>query len=292
MRVASALVLSLALAAPSLGAVFYEGFDYEAGDLHLNVNPSVGTTWYSSASSGTADRVQVATPGLVKPPDTLNETGNMAQFGANGRTDRISLGTNYTSANSTTVFYSALLRVTDLGGTLSTGATFFGFNNTPQTSLNDDTAAQPSAISGRLIIKPDGAGYQLCISKASGSLGDFVFTDGTPYNLGDTLVVVGRYTFNTVNTLDDTFDLWVNPDVSTYADDGLIPTPLKTQSSGSDGGQIATIILRQASAVVPAELQMDEIRVARTWAEVTPTPEPASLGLLGLAAMLGLRRRR
>jgi hypothetical protein len=292
--VGTAIATSVATTASA--AVFFEPFDYPAGNLGLNINPSVNQTWYSSASSGADDRVQVDTSGGLSAPTGLpGSTGGMATFGGAGRSDRIFLGTNRTSGS---VFYSLLLNVSDLTGTGSTGGTFFGFNNTAQTSLNHDTAAQPSAISGRLIIKAiDASTYQVGASKASGTAADFVFTPiGAPFNINtDTVFIVGRYTFNTGTTTDDTFDLWVNPSAATFADDALMPAPTMTATGGGDGGQIATIVLRQFTAVVPAGIKVDEIRVDTKWAHVTSNlvPEPSSLVLLAaVAPILRTRRRR
>jgi hypothetical protein len=293
----TAIALAIGLSAASArAAIFYEPFDYPTGDLHLNINPSNTQPWYSSAASpvtATTDRVQVSA-GSLSASGMPASVGNSATFGGAGRTDRIYLGTN---RNSGSVYYSLTMTVTDLTGTGAAGATIFGFNNTAQTAANDDSAGQPSAISGRLLVKAiDANTYQIGASKSSGSAIDFQFTPiGAPFTINtDTVFLVGRYTFNTASGTDDTFALWVNPSSSTFADDALAPAPTLTAATGGDGGQIATIILRQTTAVVPAGLQFDEVRVDTTWAHVTSNlvPEPASLGLLGGAAATMLLRRR
>lgn len=288
--------LALTVVASARAAVFYEPFDYAAGNLGLNVNPSVNQTWYSSAvGTGTDDRVQVS-DGNLSYAGLPDSAGRMATFGGSGRTDRIFLGAN---RNSGSVYYSLLMKVSDLTGTTAGGATIFGFNNTAQTAANHDTAAQPTTISGRLIVRPLAAdptnSYEIGIHKSAGTTGQFVFAPGS-FTLSDTIYLVGRYTFNTGSTTDDTFDLWINPAASTFGDDSLMPEPTITEVAGSDTNQIATIILRQTSAIVPAGVQFDEIRADTNWAQVTSNlvPEPTSLG--GMIAVvcggLGRRRRR
>ena len=288
---AAAVALGLANVAPA--AIFYEGFDYTAGNLGLNTNPSVAQQWYSTATSGTDDRVQVGVGSLTAPSGLPASTGNMSSFGGAGRTDRIFLGQN---RNSGSVFYSLLMKISDLTGTAAGGATVFGFNNTAQTLANHDIAAQPTAISGRLIIRPLAADptnqYEIGIHKSAGTTGQFVFYP-TPFTLTDTVYLVARYTYNTGSGTDDVMDMWVNPPGSTFGDDSLTPAPDITETAGTDTGQIATIILRQTTAIVPAGMLVDEIRVDTTWAHVTSdlVPEPSSLGLLAASATLLSRRR-
>src|SRR5688572_18643598 len=106
---AAAVVLGLANVASA--AIFYEGFDYVPGNLGLNTNPSVTQQWYSTATSGTDDRVQVSVGSLTAPSGLPASTGNMSTFGGAGRTDRIFLGQN---RNSGSVFYSLLMKISDL----------------------------------------------------------------------------------------------------------------------------------------------------------------------------------
>jgi hypothetical protein len=220
----------------------------------------------------------------------------MASFGGGGRTDRVHLGKNHTSANTTSVLWSLIMQVTDLTNTGATGVTIFGFNNTAQTLANHDTAAQPSTISGRLTIKPGSlAGkYVVGAGKASGSVGDWDWADATELNVGDTVYLVARYSYNTASTTDDVFDLWVNPSPATFGDDSLIPAPDATATAGNDGGTIATIILRQFGTALPAGMLFDEIRVDTTWAHATSNliPEPSAAGLLAAGAVSLLARRR
>ena len=291
-------ILALAISTTTRAAVFYEPFDYPTGNLGLNVNPSVNTTWYSTVASGADDRVQVST-GSLSATGLPASVGNMATFGGTGRTDRLFLGQNRSSG---AVYYSLLMNVTDLTGAATGGATIFGFNNTAQNATNHDTAGQPTAISGRLLVKPvdvTAGTYQIGAGKAGGNAANFTFTDvASPYSTNSTVYIVGRYTFSDVVGDNDVFDMWINPSPTTFGDDTLTPTPDLTTSTlatpGADGGQIATIILRQASTVVPAGLQFDEIRVDTTWAHATSNlvPEPAAVGMISVAAASLLIRRR
>ena len=286
--------LTLAVAASANAAVFYEPFDYATGQLAGNVNPSVNKTWYSSLSSGEDDRVQVAT-GSLSSTGMPASVGNMATYGDSGRTDRIAVGP---ARNSGQVYYSLMMNVSDLTGAAAGGATIFGFNNTEQ---NADDHAIPTAISGRLLVKPIDAvagTYQIGAGKAGGSAANFVFTPvEQPFDVNATVFLVGRYTYGPVAG-DDVFEMWINPSPSTFADDSLIPaadlSSANAATPGGDGGQIATIILRQFDNVVPAGLQFDEIRVDTTWAHVTSNlvPEPASLGPLAAAGVFIRRRKR
>jgi len=285
--VGSALLLAAASSAPA--AVFYDGFDYPTGDLHLSVNPGNSATWYSSATSSTDDRIQVA-GGNLTAAGLPASVGNSITFGGTGRTDRIAVG-NY---NSGTVYYSVLLKITDLTGTAAAGGAILGFNNTAQTVANDGTAAQPSNIEDRVLIKSLSATtYQIGLDKGTGTAANFVF-DPTIYNVNDTQFIVGSYKFNTGSGTDDTTELYINPSSATFADDSLKPTPTLTNSTGTDNSTIATFLFRQSSAVVPAGIQADELRVDSTWSGVTSNlvPEPGSLSLLGIASLAMLRRRR
>src|SRR5215207_11405156 len=96
-KVYAVAALAIALPANAHAAIFYEPFSYPEGNLGLNVNPSVNTTWYSTAvGTGTDDRVQVSSGNLAVSgmPDS---SGGMATFGGSGRTDRIFLGQNRAS---------------------------------------------------------------------------------------------------------------------------------------------------------------------------------------------------
>src|SRR3954464_6465152 len=114
---AAAAALTLGLSATAHAAVFYEPFNYTPGNLGLNVNPG-GATWYSSATSGTDDRVQVVS-GSLSTPGMPDSVGNSVALGGAGRTDRIVVGPNRSSGS---VYYSLLMKVTDLTGTGATGA--------------------------------------------------------------------------------------------------------------------------------------------------------------------------
>jgi hypothetical protein len=110
----------------------------------------------------------------------------------------------------------------------------------------------------------------------------------TAYTNNELLFAVARITIPSLGN--PTVDAWINPS-------------LTTDLSGIAVGGGDSTVTRSYGSLVSVDrvnvyshndnaINVDEIRVATTWAEVTPIPEPATLGLLlcGMGAML--RRRR
>ena len=86
--------------------------------------------------------------------------------------------------------------------------------------------------------------------------------------VGQSIFVVGSFNVSGTNST----KLWVSPDPLTF---GLAAVPAPTAQdtvSGSNGTTIGSLLLHQRN-VVP-DLTIDELRVATTWAEVTPLGTP------------------
>ncbi len=276
----------LSLSPASAALPLYEPFDYPAAADLAGQSPNGGTDlWAATGTSGTGgtDAITIAT-GSLTVPGLASPLGNSILYGGLGLTDRLSIGTPISSG---TLFYSFLFNVQDLGS-LSTGGGFMaGFNNSVGTQTG-----QPTTIGARLLTRLSGTGFNVGIEKNSGTAANFVF-DTAVRNVGDTIFVVGSYTFNTGGTTNDGVSLWINPDMSTF---GMASAPAPTLVGtvvGTDLGSIASFLFRQGSTTaVPGAVVADELRVDTTWAGVT-VPEPSSmvLGAVAGGAIL-LRRRR
>jgi hypothetical protein len=228
-----------------------------------------------------ADPITIAS-GSLTVPGLAPSIGNSITYGGLGLTDRIALGSNFTTG---ILYYSFAFKITDLGGLNTSGGFMAGFN-----SATGSSTTQPTIVGTRLITKVNGLGFQVGLDKSSGTAGNFVFA--TPvFNLGDTVFVVGSYTFNSGSTTDDEARLWVNPDMSTF---GLATPPPETLFSltTNDLTQIASFLFRQGSSTaVPGAVIADELRVDTTWAGVT-VPESSGILCLALAGGGLIARRR
>ena len=113
---------------------------------------------------------------------------------------------------------------------------------------------------------------------------------------GQTLLLVGAYQFNAGSNDDDIAYLWVNPDPSTF---GAATAPgANVTSSGAesvgvstDNAQLASFFLRNNS-VEPQQIQIDELRIGASWAEVTAVPEPTGAVVIGAMGLVVRRSRR
>jgi hypothetical protein len=98
--------------------------------------------------------------------------------------------------------------------------------------------------------------------------------------LGDTILIVGEYQF-AAGSNNDVTRIWINPVPG--AAPGL---PAAESALGVDviAAGLKTFYFR-SDAIMPANFQVDELRIGTTYADVTPTPEPSSLVLGSLAVL-------
>ena len=286
-------LLCLGTLAANAALLVYDPFNYSPVGADLtNQSPDGGATlWNVTGTNGVSgtDPITIA-GGSLSIAGLAPSIGNSITYGGLGLTNRISLGSIFTSG---TLYYSFALQVTDLSNLSTTGGFLAGFN----TSIGDQ-AAQPSQVGARVVTRASGTGgFQVGVDKSSGGAMSFVM-DPTIFNLGDTIFVVGSYTFISGGTTNDEARMWVNPDPSTFGLENAPPTSLFSTAINdvnlSGAIQIQSFLFRQGNATaVPNALIADELRVGTTWADVTPAiPEPSAVMLLSLVGSAGLFLRR
>src|ERR1043166_7361384 len=177
------------------------------------------------------------------------------------------MGTEFT-VTSGTVFYSFAFRVADLTGLSTTGGYVAGFNNSRGTQ-----SGTPAVVGTQLLLRAtNGNIFNIGLSKASTNAADLVWSSQT-FTTNETVLVVGSYTFNSATSSDDVSKLWINPDPSDFGSTNPVSTPL-VASTGADisANQIASIVFFQRTGgVQPLLTFADELRLGRTFADVTPT---------------------
>jgi PEP-CTERM motif len=266
------------------------GTSYTVGANLIGQTDAGGQTWFQAGSTGAQPIISSAN---LTISGLASSGGNSVSYGAPPSSPsptisaRLNLGSTVASG---TIYYSMALQVTSLGG-LTTGGSFIaGFNNS--TGAQSGT---PTTFATRLYTRLSGTGYNIGLDLNGTSATQYT---GTAYNVGDTLFLVGSYTFVT-GSANDTASMWVNPDSSTF---GAASAPTSTLNSASasesDIAQIASFMLRDGSSVEPG-LVVDDVRIGTSWADVTPpviVPEPTTSMLggmgLGLLALLCWSRRK
>ncbi len=229
----------------------YDAFAYAEGtDL-----ADQGGWQLNGGASGTIEAGSLDTGTLA---DT---SGNRLAWGGPTMSLRLPLGTNITSGE---VYFSFLLRVDSLGSSFTSVGTLAGF-----------TTGTGTTFATKVNIQTNGTGgFTLGTSKAAGTTyGGWAAPD---FNPGQTIFVVGRYTFKSATGTDDLSDLWINPTPQTF---GNATSPTASIASvgagGSDLSQIDRFFFRSGGAASsPSKLVADELRVGRTWADVTPIARP------------------
>ena len=230
--------------------ILYEPFDYTSigGPVSSNTpaNWSYGGTGANDLSvvSGSLSYAGLAAP-----------VGNSVTNGGVGLGVRRLFGTNLSSGS---VYFSALFRINDLGYGIWTGVA-------GQVGALTDTNGSNFRL--QVMVKSNSpAGYVFGLQK--GGTGAGTTFDTTEYHANDTVFLVGKYDFD---ASPNTVYLWINPSPATFLQASAPSSGVISTNSGSDGFVIDRFNMRQnTGASVPASMQWDELRIGRSWAEVTP----------------------
>ena len=246
---------------------YYDPFNYGAG---LNLGGQINgnyLTWSDIGTSTAGPYVTVQAASL-SVSGLVTSTGNSIRFGGLGKSARFSFPSG-NPVTSGTLYYSFALQVLDTNGLASSGIFIGGFNNSVGTQT-----AQPTVIGTRVYIRSTTNGFNLGVSKASSTATDWVW-DPRNFTTNEIVFIVGSYTFGAATSSDDISKMWINPNPTNFSAAGEPTTTLVT-ASGSDisSSQIASFIFVQRSTTEPAVMLADELRIGRTWADVTPVLLP------------------
>ena len=230
----------------------YEPFNY-ANSERLGTTSLSGTNWTWGNSTGTGSVVttngaSLSYPGLKSP------TGIVLWFSpttpSSGRNRGLAFTSQTLSESNPTVYYSFLLNVQATPGGLKQ---IFALSS----------SATASATPMTVFLTPDG---RLALGKNSTTAA--TVTNATALSAGSHLVVV-RYKFTT-GTANDEYAMWIDP-TALAVSEASVPTPTIATTSGSDFSAVASIaVIHQTTPTPPGNFYVDELRVAKTWAEVTP----------------------
>ena len=178
-----------------------------------------------------------------------------------------------------TLYYSASMQVT---AAQSTGDFFLFVGDPAGTSTN---------FFGRLFAKSTTGGFLLGI-QANGGGSSAPVTYGTlPLTLSQTYNVVVAYDFAT-GALNDTFAVYVDPNSTNRASLTSYASAVWFGTSPAEPTQLTEIGLRQGTSSTAPSVSVYSLAAGSSLADVGVIPAPGALALLGVAGLVGSRRRR
>lgn len=230
----------------------YEPFNYPNNE-RIGTAASSGANWTVGNSAGTAsvtttNGVSLSFPGLPAP------TGIAAWFSPTQPTSGRNRGLVFTSQTlsdlNPTLYYSFLINVqANPGGLKQIFALSTGTSSGPSTPMT-------------VYLTADG---KLALSKNSSSAASVTMANAL--SAGTHLVVV-RYKFVTGSSNDE-LALWVDPALGLA--EGSVPAGDISTTSGSDATTILALYMVHQTTPNPiGNFYVDELRIAKTWAEVAP----------------------
>lgn len=241
-----AAIASLASAQANLP--LYEPFNYPAGNLSGNTID--GSTWAPTGSNASSP-VQVSAGSLSYAGLPAPVGGKVTLLNGTSYEDP---GLDIASQSAGTVYASFILKVVHPGNT--TGDYIFNFSSAG-TGSND---------------------YRTRVFVRQGSGGANTYNVGLRHGSSDTIWWSSDYTTDTVTFVvaaynfgpgsgDDSSSIWLNPSLG----QSTAPTPDGTATASQDLAALGRIGLRQGSGDTSMIVEVDELRVATSWAQVTPS---------------------
>jgi PKD repeat protein len=236
--------------------ILYEDFNY-APPAYVGGNGAAGSSsnnWTThSVTTGQTTTINVVNGNLSYSGLFPSNGYKVSMFGNANLTSR-DINRAFTSSNNV-LYFSVLLNLIDNSGITATGDYFMHFGAT--------SGAAVTIFGARLGAKSvnSGANYRFIIQNTSS--GTPTFTEfAQDLNFGTTYLVVAKYNKSSSPTI---ASLWVNP----ASLGGSEPSGSVTNNSGTGTfATFASICLRN-NATTP-KVEIDEIRVGPTWADVTP----------------------
>jgi hypothetical protein len=261
-------VSALPIFEPFADATASGGSSYNVGGALTNqINQTLFSAWYPrGVNFGSTQPLIVS--GNLSYLGLPSSTGNSVSF-VPASSQNTCLDLNLPSNQSTPVYASFLLKITDLTAVATTAA------NNPFVAFGDDPTPNPGAqiarLGARVLTKKVGSGYVLGTSK-SATTTDFVYEpDGNAHNVGDVLFVVVGY--QRVASVQTNINLWINPPASSFGSNQS-PAATLTAVTGNtalnNGGARVFALLCQF-ATAPSGV-IDDVRIGADWATVTGGP--------------------
>ncbi|MEI6436956.1 MAG: hypothetical protein WCP32_19190, partial [Bacteroidota bacterium] len=239
-------------------AILYEDFNYTP-PAYIGGNGNAGSSsnnWTShSVTTGQTTTIDVLS-GNLSYVGLAPSSGNKVYMFSNGNTMSRDVNRAFTYT-ATALYYSALVNVLDASQIPTLSPDYF-------LHFGATSGSPVTVFGGRLGIKSvnSAANYRLSIQNTSGGTPNYT-EFGQDLSFGTTYLVVVKYDRGVAPTV---AYLWVNP----VSLGGGEPAGFVSNASGTSlFPQFASICLRN-SATTP-KVEIDEIRVGTTWAEVTPT---------------------
>ena len=272
--------MGMVAAASQATLLFYDDFSSPAGSL-LGTTPDAGTTWNYRTNNPAGDAYKVVTTGLTAPSGFKPATGGAAAKLADGN-DSYSTYTgapSYTAGNS--IYYSFLFSSTQAVNTASTSGRI--------TAISAAYDSDYATIRYDKVLNDSFYKLSLVTRGLSTGVGCVQLTNQLA--LGSTHLIVVSYTYVTGNT-NDMARVWLDPDSATFNAGTAPAATLTVNGSTSDLTKVFDSIRLGGQSGAPSKVKVDELRVGTTWADVTPIPEPATVGMIGLGAVITLLVRR
>lgn len=242
-------ILSLPNARATL--LLYDGFNYAPGESLGR--PASSPAWENPKRNITVTSRNLAYPGLPEP------TGNSVSVRA-GSSNLDGVRTlAWKAQHSGTLYFSFLLKLDGTDGIAGTG------NGTPIVNLSSAASAAKQLISINLI---NDSGIHVGVVKYASSktpVGSAFISSGTGLSADGvtTYLIVGKYEWND-GVSNDTATVWVNPD-------NLGATESATNTISVSQGADATRDAGRFYIDRGPGFVIDELRIATTWAEATPS---------------------